>query len=195
MPSKNLRFNPIVDEYEERDVCSPPPASKRGSVPVLHAALRPGECPQFDFSLPSATYNADPRLASGFVDQAACTPPLPVMIIRIPSVDGAKGLCRFEVYHNPKGKDVTVGDVIGTIQGQLREPLGTAADQKVQSYGKQRARTLEQYAGRVDANGKKNEETIRRVDQLLGNVLFAGITHAVDCWEVKLTPSQRYARR
>ncbi|KAJ7137012.1 hypothetical protein C8R44DRAFT_869094 [Mycena epipterygia] len=197
MPPKNLRFNPVVDEYEERDVYSPPPAYQSGSVlaPVLHPALRPGECPQFDFSLPSATYNADPRLASAFMDKAACTPPLPMMKIRILSADGSCGLCRFEVYHHPKGKDVTVGDVIGTIQAKLREPMENAADKTVQWYCKQRARTLEQYAGRTDANGKKNEETLRRVDELLGNVLFSGITLVEDRWEVRLKPSQRYAGR
>lgn len=199
MPPKKLRFNPIVDECEERE-------SDDAQPTILHSALRPGECLALDFSLPSSVFRADPRLDSALMSKPACSPPESLVTIRVASAHAPRGLCTFPVIHNPEGEPVTVGDVLTTIRDKLRQ-LEATTDRDVEVYHARRVRSVDAYLGDLDAatrrETRKTEEAAgpRRVDHLRGNVLFDGVVlksarlprAEPDCWLVDLQPSSRYA--
>ncbi|KAJ7438172.1 hypothetical protein FB451DRAFT_1570413 [Mycena latifolia] len=201
MPPKQLRFNPTVDEYEERQISNPPKAiHSPTSAPVLYRTLRPGECPGLDFSLPSYIFRADPALDLATLNRPASNPPLTCITVRIPS-PASIGLCRFEVLHSPRGQAVTVGDVLSAIREHLRQPFASS-DSTVHDYYARRVQTVGNYCGNVDERTRrKNKDTegepgIRRVDHLQGKVLFAGIevrdTSDGPIWHMKLEESPRY---
>ncbi|KAJ7090959.1 hypothetical protein C8R43DRAFT_291671 [Mycena crocata] len=197
---KQLRFNPTVDEYEEREDFDSGPESEDALTPVLHAALKPGECTPFDFSLPSSIFRAHPQLDPSLLDEPACTPPLTEVNIRIASVDSARGLCRIRVRHSPEDESVTVGDVLTQIREALRR-AEVIIDQDVAWPHAQRLATLEAYGVNVDPKtlreAKSSEEAAgtRLVDRLLGEVLFAGITVEREYWQLHLQLSDRYTRQ
>ncbi|KAJ7467372.1 hypothetical protein B0H11DRAFT_2046882 [Mycena galericulata] len=208
MAAKQLRFNSTVDEYEERDeskthwqtTCDAGLASSL--TPSLF--LRPGQCPAFDFSLPSSVFRADPRMDPAIMSQIACTPPQSRVIVRVASAHSTHGLCTFPVVHNPEGYPVTVGDVLSTIRDKLRQ-LEATTDPDAEWYHARRVDTVAEYLGTLDEptrwETKRVEEAsgTRRVDRLLGNVVFDGVVLKLtsgepDCWLVDLQACPRYAR-
>ncbi|KAJ7150121.1 hypothetical protein C8R43DRAFT_1128171 [Mycena crocata] len=200
-PKRQVRFNPTVEEYEDREFPTPTPNGEPDGTaltPVLHAALSPGDaCLQLDFSLPSAIFRASTQLDEALLSEPACTPPVAEVNIRIASVDRTQGICRMCVLHSPKGEAVTVGDVLTTIRTALREPE-IVSDQDVQWPHARRLATLEEYETNVDAKTMRAVLKIekaagtRRVDRLLGDVQFAGITVEPQCWQLHLRFSERY---
>ncbi|KAJ6566586.1 hypothetical protein B0H19DRAFT_1138220 [Mycena capillaripes] len=198
MAHKQLRFGQTVDEIEEHRIADP--ASEEQSNAILHPALRPNECPALDFSLPSSVFRAEAHLSPVLLSKPACSPPRSSVKIRVPSTDGQRGLCTFDVVHVPKGEPVTVGDVLSAIRDKLRQPE-KIADQDVHWYHAQRVHTLDAYCASLDAatrsetKCKEVDTKTRRVDRLCGKVLFAGITFSAaepDKWHLNLEFSDRY---
>ncbi|KAJ7075205.1 hypothetical protein B0H15DRAFT_806360 [Mycena belliarum] len=184
MATKRLRFNPVVEEYEARQLPDPPTCRSPvpGSPPVLSHKLLPKSCLRLDFSLPSSVFRATPELDLITLSKSAFTPPLTCVTIRIPAtpaLDESPGLCKFLVLHNPEGEPVTVGDVLTTILDKLREPEVNISP-GVLSHFMRRVETVESYGHGLDASArqenKRAEERAgtRRVDRLQGHVLFAG---------------------
>ncbi|KAF7354233.1 hypothetical protein MVEN_01111100 [Mycena venus] len=200
MASKNLRFNPDVDVYDEIYIASPALKASNGpglTVPVLDAALQPGRaCPPVDFSLPSAVFRADPHLDDALLGRPACQPPVYEVHIRVLSADGIHGLCNIAVVHNPRYEPVTVGDVLSTIRDKLRQ-TEACAEQDVRWYYAKRVETLDGYCSNLETNRKERTEGTRRVDRLRGNVLFTGIAVPSPAeprkWQLQLAFSPRYA--
>ncbi|KAJ7785175.1 hypothetical protein DFH07DRAFT_4474 [Mycena maculata] len=197
MAPKQLRFNPTVDEYEERD---DQPTCASGSIPILQSALRPGQCLALDFSLPSAFFRADPRLNHTLMSKPACNPPQSRVTVRVASAHSEHGLCTFPVVHNPEGDAVTVGDVLTAIRDKLRQ-VDATTDGNAQWYHARRVRTVDQYAGNLHAAERRETQRAeeaagtRRVDRLLGDVIFNGIVVCPErgYWRVDLQASSRYA--
>ncbi|KAJ7851245.1 hypothetical protein B0H14DRAFT_829729 [Mycena olivaceomarginata] len=202
---KCLRFNQTVEVYEHPETETESPsnaAPPRATAPVLHSTLRPGECSPLDFSLPADVFIADPRLDNTLLTKSACTPPQREVYVRVPSANGPRGLCNIGVAHSPATECVTVGDVLTAIHNALRQKE-VSVEKDVRRHHERRVATLEQYCSALDkptrAKIDLDEATggTRRVDQLRGNVLFAGIIvpspEVPSKWELRLEFSERYA--
>ncbi|KAJ7082045.1 hypothetical protein B0H15DRAFT_912546 [Mycena belliarum] len=205
---KYLRFNPSVDEYEACPIASVPTGCCNGAVSqhVLDPVLRPGTPLRLDFSLPSALFCQPSRLPPALLHTPASTPPVPRVTIRIPNMPDSEtspGLCQFYVLHSPEGEAVTVGDVLSAIHRSLREPL-PSSDLAVLRHQTRRVKTVAGHGTSLDprtkASVERDEEMggARRVDQLNGYVVFAGIERPAGkdplVWHVKLELCSRYDR-
>ncbi|KAJ7764244.1 hypothetical protein B0H16DRAFT_1526476 [Mycena metata] len=156
----------------------------------LAAALTPHDpkCPKLDFSLPSSTFRDHKNLTREFLDVPAHTPTLHEVEIRILSADDLRGLCVFPVEHRNRegrrdGGAVTVGDVLTAIHRALREQY-PSTDQDVL-----RARSRRISALPPSAQREEHALGPRRIDHLLGKVIFNGIVvpdEPYTPWEVTL---------
>ncbi|KAF8153648.1 hypothetical protein K438DRAFT_1987451 [Mycena galopus ATCC 62051] len=193
MPTKQVRFSEIVDQYEDRtEPCN------------LHPALCPEGCiPGLDFSMPSVLFRANSRLESALLNMPAYTPPIDIseVQIRVLYAGGMRGLCTIAI-----PPISTVGDVLTTIHEKLRQPvLDVPAGENIDWYHSQRVKTLDAYCSalnkraRRDTNSMEAATGMRRLDLLRGKVLFAGIVvpdiTEPHKWELILESCERYTKQ
>ncbi|KAJ7161737.1 hypothetical protein C8R46DRAFT_352149 [Mycena filopes] len=151
---------------------------------TLDPALRPQECVELDFSLPSSAFapGEPAALPAEILDRPAHSSLITRVLIRIPSARGGRGLCSFHVVHDGSAaqEPVTVGDVLTAIHRRLRE-AEPSNDPEV----------LKFCADRIAQSAQPETERAfgtRRIDHLLGKVLFAGIVipPQQEPWHVEL---------
>ncbi|KAJ7620631.1 hypothetical protein DFH06DRAFT_1105907, partial [Mycena polygramma] len=164
-----------------------PSASSMDNSPRvdIHSALTPSSALQLDLSVPSAVLRNNPQLGL-VLSEPACFPPLKTLDIRITA-----GLFRatVEVAKGSSG-DVTVGDVLTTIHGVLRQRAACPEDS--QPYVHRRIATVKDSLGQ-DAIEAEIRFGSRKVDLLLGRTLFAGLTlRSNNSWQLELETPLRY---
>ncbi|KAJ6573167.1 hypothetical protein DFH09DRAFT_396584 [Mycena vulgaris] len=219
MSPKEVRWKLTVDEYTAQDspeswtsplpnhAPAPPPPTPHPSTepfpPTLevHPALTSSHALQLDFSFPSDAFRRNPQLTQALLDAPACFPPREELCIRI-----AAGLFKVKlgVQHTGlHGPAVTVGDVLTTVQSELRKyDYGTAPPEAV-PYMRRRITTVNGYCEGRGAAAKaaniaaEREGGGRIVDHLLGHTLFAGLALQLGqpdhCWQLELAIPPRYA--
>ncbi|KAF8186073.1 hypothetical protein K438DRAFT_1973448 [Mycena galopus ATCC 62051] len=182
----------------------PPPPRPNQNLPLqggleLHPALTPAQALQLDFSFPSAAFRANPQLTQTLLDAPACQPKQGVLHL---SIGAGRYTAELDIVHNPPGRTVTVGDVLGAIQNHLRQ-YDRGAPREAAPYTQRRIETVNGYCPTLDARTKAGQIAAeaqgrgRFVDRLLGHTRFAGLTPRLggpdNCWEVELVIPERYA--
>ncbi|KAF7334904.1 hypothetical protein MVEN_02240100 [Mycena venus] len=225
---KEVRWKLTVDEYVIRNSpeswTSPLPVSSKASATVLipppppqpnqdlplpvagalefHRSLTPAQALQLDFSFPSDAFRRNPQLTMTLLNEPACNPPQSVVHLRI-----SAGLhtVEFDVVHTPRGRTVTVGDVLTGIQAHLRQYDRDKVPPEAAPYKYRRIATVNGYCSARDRDARKESATIaaerqgggRFVDRLLGHTLFAGLSPQLgqrdNYWQVQLAIPERYA--
>ncbi|KAJ7691542.1 hypothetical protein B0H17DRAFT_1062883 [Mycena rosella] len=220
MSTKEVHWKLTVEEYAARDSpeswttllptpppapapAPPPPTPPAAAVPLVtplevHAALGTVQ-PLLDFSFPSDAFRRNPQLTESLLAAPACAPARGALCIRI-AAGAFKAVLGVE--HAPKGEPVTVGDVLTTIQRELRLHDYGAAPPAAEPYMRRRIETVNGYCeGRNPELEAANivaerEGKGRVVDLLLGHTLFAGLAVreecADHCWQLELTVPERY---
>ncbi|KAF7341738.1 hypothetical protein MSAN_02072600 [Mycena sanguinolenta] len=197
----------------------PPPPQPTRNLPLpttleIHPMLTSTSPLQLDLSFPSDAFRRNRQLTRALLAEPACTPPRNALSVRI-----AAGLykVRVQVRHRPTEESavpltptddsesdaVTVGDVLTTIQWELRQYDGGATPAEAQPYMHRRIATVNGYSERRSAEARtaavaaESEGGGRIVDHLLGHTMFAGLTLQLGqpdyCWQLKLVIPERYA--
>ncbi|KAJ7235005.1 hypothetical protein B0H12DRAFT_1327567 [Mycena haematopus] len=233
MPLKEVHWKLTVEEYTARDSPEswtsplPSPETSPASIPAstatpspphpihniplpttieIHPFLTPASPLHLDLSFPSDAFRRNPQLTPALLAAPACTPPRTALSVRI-----AAGMykVRVQIRHsaaeaeNTSGDAVTVGDVLTTIQWELRQYDGGATPAEAQPYMRRRIATVNGYSERRSAEARaaavaaESEGGGRMVDHLLGHTMFAGLTLQLGqpdhCWQLELAIPERYA--
>lgn len=188
----------------------PPPAPQPiQNLPLpatlqIHPQLAPANAIQLDLSFPSDAFRRNPQLAPALLAAPACTPPRDSLCVRI-----AAGLYKAKLQIRHSSSDagaqnaVTVGDVLTTIQRELRQYDYGSGPAEAAPYMRRRIATVNGYSVRRSAEARaatvaaESEGGGRMVDHLLGHTQFAGFTLQLGqpdhCWQLELAIPQRYA--
>ncbi|KAJ7669941.1 hypothetical protein DFH06DRAFT_1179664 [Mycena polygramma] len=232
MSPKEVHWSLTVDQYSARSspeawtspLPTPPTTPETVRVPTLspetpqsihdlplpgrlevHPLLTPDNALPLDFSFPSEAFRRNPQLTPALLSAPACTPPRASVCVRIAA--GQHKAC-LQIRHSGTERStqdvVTVGDVLTTIQRELRQyDNGTAVPAEVEPYMLRRFATVNGYSERRSADARKaaiaaeSEGGARIVDRLLGHTLFKGLTLQLGqpdhCWQLALEIPDRYA--
>ncbi|KAJ6453789.1 hypothetical protein C8R45DRAFT_631356 [Mycena sanguinolenta] len=198
----------------------PPPPQPTRNLPLpttleIHPMLASPSQLQLDFSFPSDAFRRNPQLTRALLAEPACTPPRTALSVRI-----AAGLykVRVQIRHRPteeqptltptqldnsRSDTVTLGDVLTTIQWELRQYDGGATPAEAQPYMRRRIATVNGYSQRRSAEARtaavaaESKGGGRIVDYLLGHTMFSGLTLQLGqpdhCWQLELAIPERYA--
>ncbi|KAF8148530.1 hypothetical protein K438DRAFT_1832845 [Mycena galopus ATCC 62051] len=187
---------------------SPPQPMQNLPLPTtleIHHLLTPASALQLDFSFPSDAFRRNPQLTRTLLAAPACTPPRTALFVRI-----AAGLykARVQIRHTAvegeweRRDTVTVGDVLTTIQRELRQYDNGATPREAELYMRRRIETVNGYSERRSPETRaatvaaENKGGGRMVDHLLGHTMFAGLTPQSgqpEWWQLQLAIPERYA--
>ncbi|KAJ7819692.1 hypothetical protein B0H14DRAFT_2600446 [Mycena olivaceomarginata] len=227
-PKKEVRWKLTVDEYAIRNspeswtsplpapskaspavFIPPPPPQPNQDLPLpgagaleFHRSLTPAQALQLDFSFPSDAFRRNPQLTQTLLNEPACTPLQSVVQLRI---SAGLYVAEFDVAHTPRGRAVTVGDILTGIQAHLRQYDCGRAPPEAVPYMDRRIATVNGYCPTRDRDRRKEAATIaaerqggvRFADHLLGHTLFSGLSPQLgqreNYWQVELAIPERYA--
>ncbi|KAJ7867844.1 hypothetical protein B0H13DRAFT_2064955 [Mycena leptocephala] len=209
MSPKEVHWQLTVEEYARLPAPAPTPAPTPEPPPApqpiqnlplpatlqIHPQLAPASAIQLDLSFPSDAFRRNPQLAPALLAAPACTPPRDSLCVRI-----AAGLYKAKLQIRHSSSDagaqnaVTVGDILTTIQRELRQYDYGSGPAEAAPYMRRRIATVNGYSVRRSAEARA--ATVAAESEG-GGRMFAGFTLQLGqpdhCWQLELTIPQRYA--
>ncbi|KAF7350058.1 hypothetical protein MVEN_01307500 [Mycena venus] len=208
-PLPSPETSPVSISSRRSTPTPPPPPQPTQNLPLpttleIHPTLTPANALQLDLSFPSDAFRRNPQLTASILAAPACTPPRTAICVRI-----AAGLykARVQVRHSARDSGdaqdaVTVGDILTTLQRELRQYDGGATPADAEPYMRRRIATVNGYSERRSAEVRaatvaaESDGGGRMVDHLLGHTMFAGLTlqqgQPDHCWQLELSIPDRH---